>query len=63
MPPFTMVIFLSARAANPISCVTNNMAILFLRTISNNKSENCDIWACGIIMYYLLIGEYPTLLL
>jgi len=28
-------------------------------TISNNKSENCDIWACGIIMYYLLIGEYP----
>ena len=28
-------------------------------TISNNKSENCDIWACGIIMYYLLIGEFP----
>ena len=28
-------------------------------TISKNKSENCDIWACGIIMYYLLIGEYP----
>ena len=28
-------------------------------TISNNKSENCDIWACGIIMYYLLTGEYP----
>ena len=28
-------------------------------TIKENKSENCDIWACGIIMFLLLSGEYP----
>ena len=28
-------------------------------TISDVKSENCDIWACGIIMFLLLSGEYP----
>ena len=26
---------------------------------NNNENENCDIWACGIIMYYLLGGIFP----
>ena len=45
-------------------CVKNKLSIKSIpfsspETISKNKSENCDIWACGIIMYYLLSGEYP----
>ena len=29
-------------------------------TINNNSENgNCDIWACGIIMYYLLSGIFP----
>ena len=26
---------------------------------NNNENGNCDIWACGIIMYYLLSGIFP----
>jgi calcium-dependent protein kinase len=26
---------------------------------NNNENENCDIWACGVIMYYLLGGIFP----
>ena len=26
---------------------------------NNNENGNCDIWACGIIMYYLLSGTFP----
>ena len=37
----------------------NNILYSSPETISNNKHDNCDIWACGIIMFYLLSGEFP----
>ena len=37
-----------------------NIYYLSPETINNNnENENCDIWACGIIMYYLLSGIFP----
>ena len=37
----------------------NNIIYSSPETISENKNENCDIWACGIIMHYLLSGTFP----
>ena len=37
----------------------NNIIYLSPETIINNLNTNCDIWACGIIMYYLLSGAFP----
>jgi len=37
----------------------NNIVYLSPEAIKNNTSTNCDIWACGIIMYYLLSGAFP----
>ena len=47
-------------------CQRNNLTIdsmLYFspETISNNKTETCDIWSCGIIMYFLLSGSFPFL--
>ena len=37
-----------------------NIHYLSPETINNNNENgNCDIWACGIIMYYLLSGIFP----
>ena len=38
---------------------TENILYSSPETIKENKPENCDIWACGIIMFLLLSGEYP----
>ena len=37
----------------------NNIIFSSPEIILNNKNQNCDIWACGIIMFYLLSGEFP----
>ena len=45
-------------------CLRNNLNINTIKysspeTLTNNANSNCDIWACGIIMYYLLSGAFP----
>ena len=37
----------------------DNISYFSPETLSENKSENCDVWTCGIIMYYLFCGSFP----
>ena len=37
----------------------DNISYFSPETLSENKSENCDVWTCGIIMYYLFSGSFP----
>jgi len=52
--------FNRSKTANKNKINMKNIHYLSPETINNNnENDNCDIWACGIIMYYLLGGIFP----
>ena len=51
--------YISEKISFKDKLIKENILYSSPETISDVKSENCDIWACGIIMFLLLSGEYP----
>ena len=51
--------YISEKISFKDKLIKENILYSSPETISDIKSENCDIWACGIIMFLLLSGEYP----
>jgi serine/threonine protein kinase len=51
--------FFNEKICSRNKLTTDSILYFSPETISENKIETCDIWSCGIIMYFLLSGSFP----